>query len=73
MNSIKSGEYSNMEAINLTTGKMGAESNFVKDYRTTMYPTIIVIDKTGRIYNRNNQLYNTENLTQVIEALKTAY
>jgi peroxiredoxin len=70
-NSIESGLYSNMAAINLTTGPMGAESSFVKEYGATGYPTIIVIDKGGKIYKRTDQLYKSENLNKVIEELVT--
>lgn len=49
MNSVKEGKYTSDLSMNLYTGGMGKEDQMIKHYGITSYPTLLVIDKSGKL------------------------
>lgn len=50
---IRSEQYSSYQAINVNTGELGANHPVVKKFSVVGYPTPILIDRDGNIFNRN--------------------
>jgi thiol-disulfide isomerase/thioredoxin len=48
-NSVRGGKYTNKNHVNLRTGNIGREHPFIKYYQINSYPTLILVNKKGRI------------------------
>ena len=49
LKSIKTENYTSEQAVNLTTGKIGADHPVINRYGVSFFPKTFLIDKTGRI------------------------
>ncbi|MBV9988269.1 MAG: thioredoxin family protein, partial [Chitinophagaceae bacterium] len=48
--SVQAGEYGGIQALNLFTGGVGAEDPFLRYYGINSFPTLMIIDRNGYIY-----------------------
>jgi thiol-disulfide isomerase/thioredoxin len=62
---VESEQYSSFRAVNINTGGVGSNHPIVREYAVRGYPTPILIDKNGNIFNRN-----AKELRNSIESLK---
>mgnify|MGYP001370482190 CR=1 FL=1 len=72
INSIKSQKYTSLNSVNLFTSGQGAENEIIKHYKIQAYPTLLLVDQYGKIFNSNsNRLREAEFLTKEIERALT--
>lgn len=71
MQSIKGKIYTSEDAVNLNTGKLGADHPVINRYGVTFFPKTFLIDKTGRILRNTTSIRKKEELQDIIKnALK---
>lgn len=71
LSGIQSGLYTSPLAVNTYTGKLGTANQFVKNNALWGFPTIMLLDQTGKIVSFNTiNLYNAKGLTDAINVLK---
>lgn len=72
-NSVLSGVYGSTDAVNLYTGGNGEEDPFLEKYNVMGYPTLMIIDKNGKLYERNPvQPRSLETMHQLMQQIKKA-
>ncbi len=70
-NSVLSGDYGSSDAVNLYTGGKGEDDPFLEKYNIIAYPTLMIIDKKGNLYERNPvQPRSPETMNQLLQLLK---
>jgi thiol-disulfide isomerase/thioredoxin len=70
-NSVLSGDYGSTGAVNLYTGGKGADDPFLEKYNIMGYPTLMIIDKNGNLYERNPvQPRSPETMNRLWQLLK---
>lgn len=72
---VKSGIYTHPESVNLYTEGRGMDHEVIKYYKITSMPTLMVIDKEGRILSSDPPLPNLEDSTRTnafIELISSA-
>jgi thiol-disulfide isomerase/thioredoxin len=69
LKSVFSGNYTSLNAVNLYTDGYGINHPALKYYNIASYPTVILIDKKGKIYNvSQKELRNFETLSKAINS-----
>lgn len=69
-NSVKEGNYTSMNAVNLYTEGLGLNHPIVKDNRIWAYPTLLLLAKNRRLHLYNSEvLHKYETLVREIESL----
>lgn len=66
--SVKKGDYTSEEALNLFTMGKGEDHELIKHYDITAYPTLILIDKQGKIAQTDN--LHTSSADKLIKILE---
>lgn len=66
-NSIATGKYTSTKYVNLNINGMANDSPVINHYKVEAFPTLILIDREGRILNANIDSFNISELVQGIE------
>ncbi len=68
--SVKSGEYTSPDVVNLNTAGKGTDHPIISNYRVMSYPRPIIIDKQGKILvNNYEELRSIEKITAIINSV----
>lgn len=66
LTSLKKGLYTSDASVNLYTGGLGDRHPVIKSYQITTYPQPIIINKTGGILSRSDNLIKSDFLIKTI-------